>query len=268
MTSWDFPGTDPIDIIITLSSGSVAVSGEPTDTTIVELEAAKHGRDADELIAGVGVAFRDGVLEIEQPKQAGFLRSHAGLNLTVKAPAGSRCTVKTASADVACVGELAELDARTASGDVTAGQVSGPVQITTASGDVWVERAGETASVNTASGDVQLQQADGEVTVTTASGDLSIAAAAGSVRASSASGDINLHSTARGEVGLKTVSGDMLIGVEAGAEVYLDLSSLSGKIKSQLAETDGGSGAGLQLRCRSVSGDIRVVRAESPAPAE
>lgn len=266
MTSWDFPGTDPIDIIISLSSGSVAVSGEPTDTTIVELEAARHGRDADELISQVGVSFRDGVLEIEQPKQPGFLRSHAGLNLTVKAPAGSRCTVKTASADVACVGELAELDARTASGDVTAGQVSGPVQITTASGDVWVERAGETVSVNTASGDVQLQQAGGEVSVSTASGDLSIAAA-GSVRASTASGDINLHSTARGEVGLKTVSGDMLIGVEAGAEVYLDLSSLSGKIKSQLAETDGGSGAGLQLRCRSVSGDIRVVRAESPAPA-
>ncbi len=233
----------------------------------MELEAAKHGRDADELIAQVGVSFRDGVLEIEQPRQAGFLRSHAGLNLTVKAPAGSRCTVRTASADVACVGELAELDARTASGDVTAGQVTGPLQITTASGDVWVERAGETASVNTASGDVQLQpgrrRGDGDHGQRRPEHRRGGRVGPGQT----ASGDINLHSTARGEVGLKTVSGDMLIGVEAGAEVYLDLSSLSGKIKSQLEETDGGSGAGLQLRCRSVSGDIRVVRAESPAPA-
>ncbi|HEU5417998.1 MAG TPA: DUF4097 family beta strand repeat-containing protein, partial [Streptosporangiaceae bacterium] len=195
MTSWKFPGADPIDLFINLPAGSVAVSGEATDVTTVELVASRHGRDAEQLIAEVRVEFTDGRLEIVQPKTSGFLRiSSTGLDLTVKVPAGSRCTARTASADLSCVGELAELDARTASGDVTAGLVTGQLEITTASGDVFVEKAGAAAGVNTASGDIQLRRADGEVTATTASGDVSIGQPGGSVRASTASGDIVIRS--------------------------------------------------------------------------
>ena len=38
MRTWDFPGSDPIDIAITIGSGDVAVSGEKTDSTRVEGE--------------------------------------------------------------------------------------------------------------------------------------------------------------------------------------------------------------------------------------
>jgi hypothetical protein len=265
MTSWEFPGSDPIDIIVNLAAGTVALSGEPTDVTTVNLESGKSGRQRDEQIAAVQVSFDQGRLEIIQPKPTGFLRSLGNLDLTVKAPAGSRCTVRTASADVAGVGDLAQFDANTASGDVTAASVSGPLRVTTASGDVWLENAGADVNVHTASGDVRLRQAVGDVSVTTASGDVRIAVAGASVESTTSSGDVQIGSVSSGHTTVQTVSGDAVIGVAQGAGVYLDLSSVTGQITSQLEESDSSAGVNLEVTCRSVSGDIRIARADATA---
>jgi DUF4097 and DUF4098 domain-containing protein YvlB len=265
MTSWEFPGSDPIDIVVNLASGSVALSGEPTDVTTVNLKSSGAGRQRDEQIAAVQVSFDQGRLEINQPKNTGFLRSPGDLDLTVQAPAGSRCTVRTASADVACVGDLAKVDAKTASGDVTAASVSGALRVTTASGDVWLEDAGASVDVDTASGDIRLRQAAGDVSVNTASGDLRIGTAGASVAATTASGDVQISSVSAGHVRVKTVSGDTAVGVTRGAGVYLDLSSLTGRITSQLEESDGSAETNLEVNCRSVSGDIRITRADATA---
>jgi hypothetical protein len=266
MTSWKFPGSEPIDIFINIPAGSVAVSAEPTEATAVSLQASRSSRNAEQIVADVQVSFDHGRLEIIQPKSASLLRGHTGLDLTVKAPAGSRCTVRTASADVACVGELAELEAKTASGDVTAASVLGRLQVNTASGDVWVENAGATVDLNTASGDIRVRQAAGDVSVHSASGDVSIGLADSSVDANTASGDVKIGSVAAGRASVKTVSGDSVIGVAAGAGVYLDLSSVTGRITNQLAETDGeDDDVALDVNCRSVSGDIRITRASASA---
>jgi Putative adhesin len=265
MTSWEFPGSDPIDIIIDLAAGSVAVSGEPTDLTTVNLKSSKAGRQDDELLSGVQVSFDRGRLEISQRKSASFLRGLGGLDLTVKAPAGSRCTVRAASADVACVGDLGELDAKTASGDVTAASVSGTLRVTTASGDVWLESAGAGADVRTASGDIRLRQADGDVSVHSASGDVRIGAAGASVDIGTASGDVQISSISSGRASVKTVAGDTKIGVARGVGVYLDLSSLAGRITSQLEESDSSAEVSLEVTCRSMSGDIRIARADATA---
>jgi Putative adhesin len=265
MTSWEFPGSDPIDIIVNLAAGTVALSGEPTDVTTVNLESGKSGRQRDEQIAAVQVSFDQGRLEIIQPKPTGFLRSLGNLDLTVKAPAGSRCTVRTASADVAGVGDLAQFDANTASGDVTAASVSGPLRVTTASGDVWLEDAGAGVDVDTASGDIRLRQAAGDISVNTASGDIRIGTAGASVETTTASGDVQIGSVSAGHVRVKTVSGDTMVGVTRGAGVYLDLYSLTGRITSQLEESDSSTETNLEVNCRSVSGDIKVTRADATA---
>jgi DUF4097 and DUF4098 domain-containing protein YvlB len=261
MASWEFPGSDPIEIMINIAAGSVAVAAEPTDATTVSLESSRSGRNADQLLGEVKVSFEDGRLEISQPRSTSFLRGLGGLDLTVKAPPGSRCSAETASADVACVGELAGLDAKTASGDVTAALVTGPLSVRTASGDVWLEEAGGTVQVNTASGDVQLREAAGTVSVRTASGDVNVGPAAASVEVNSASGDVRISRVTTGSASVKTVSGDAQVGVATATGVYLDLSSLSGQISNQLDVTDGSGDVRLQVSCRSVSGDIKVVRA-------
>jgi hypothetical protein len=269
MATWEFPGSDPIEIIIDIPSGSVAVSGEETAATAVAVHSSGHGsRDPLADDEAVQVSFNDGRLEIVQPKNSGWLRGRASLEVTVKAPAGSGCTVRTASADVSCVGDLARLEAKTASGDVTATSVRGPAAVNTANGDVWLEQVGGAVAVRTASGDVRLSRAGADVSVVTASGDARIGTAGGSVSVQTASGDTEIASVRAGEANVKTVSGDTVIGVARGAEVYLDLSSLSGDVSSQLEETAAGGGVGLRVICRSVSGDIRIGRAAATADAQ
>ena len=141
--------------------------------------------------------------------------------------------------------------------------MTGPLEVHTACGDVWLERAGATAEVNTASGDVQLRQAGRRRLGADAPAATSpIGSAAASVHVQTASGDIAIGSAAAGEVSTKTASGDTQVGVAAGVGVYLDLSSLTGSISSELDETDGGDDVALQVSCRSVSGDIRITRAD------
>jgi DUF4097 and DUF4098 domain-containing protein YvlB len=268
MATWEFPGSEPIEMFIEIASGSVAVSGEPGPATTVTVHSSRHGHDDPLPPEELQVSFTDGRLEVIQPKSSSFLRGHASLDVTVQAPAGSSCTVRTASADVSCVGDLAVLEARTASGDVTAASVRGAAAVNTASGDVWLEQAGGPVAIRTASGDVRLSRAGADVAVVTASGDARIGTVGGSVTAQTASGDIEIGSVATGETNVKTATGDTSVGVARGAEVYLNLSSLTGTINSQLAEAAGGEGVALRVSCRSISGDIQIVRAAATADAQ
>lgn len=266
MSNWEFPGSEPIDIMIDIPAGSVAVAAEPAEVTTVRVEG--HGRDAERLLSELKVSFSEGRLEIIEPMNAlRTLRGSARLDVTVTAPQGSSCEAHTASADVSCLGHLGDLDIRTASGDVTAGTVAGSLQVKTASGDVWLERTGGTAKVKTASGDVQLRQADGEVQVQTASGDVAIGLAATSVQVQTASGDARVGSVSAGGVSVNSASGDIQVGVAAGAGVYLDLSSLTGTISSELDETDGDGDVRLQVSSRTVTGGIRITRADQAVVA-
>jgi hypothetical protein len=63
-------------------------------------------------------------------------------------------------------------------------------------------------------------------------------------------------------VQIKTVSGDVSVGVVPGLRIWLDLSSVSGRMNS-LLEDDGRSSDGpaeLTLSLRSVSGDMHIHR--------
>jgi len=77
-----------------------------------------------------------------------------------------------------------------------------------------------------------------------------------------ASGDVQLDRVGEGAVEVKTVSGDSEVGVTPGLRVWLDLSSMSGRMESQL-DDDGAAADGpaqLSLMMRSVSGDQRIRR--------
>jgi hypothetical protein len=260
MTHWEFPGCDPIEVFVDLAAGRVALAAEPTDVTTVEISASWSGR-GERLIPDVKVSFEDGRLEVIAPRRSGLWRGQAGLDLAITMPAGSRCAVRTASADVICSGDLADLDVHTASGDLTAGTVTGTVEANTASGDVRLDETGARTEVRTAGGDVRLARSGGDVTVRTASGDVTIGSAAASVTVATASGDVRLASVAAGRAEVATTSGDVAVGVAAGVGVYLDLASVTGSVNSRLDETEASDDVPLKVVCRTVSGDIRISRA-------
>ena len=264
MTNWEFPAAGPIEAGITTASGSVAVSAEPTEVVTVSLEPAEPGRGDEEIISQFRVEFDHGRLEVSGPKNWGLRRS-GSVDVTVGLPAGSRCRISTASADVTCLGELGELNARTASGDVRAARVSGPAVIKTASGDAWLDEVTSEARLDTASGDLRVERSGADLVASTASGEVSVGSAAGNVTARTASGDVRVDRVTAGEVSLTTVSGDITVGIPAGTGVYLNLSALTGRLSSQLDEAEEDGAGELSLQCRTVSGDIRVIRAAAAA---
>jgi hypothetical protein len=265
MTNWDFACSDPIDISIdNWISGAIVLSAEQTSVVTVEVDPARRRADVDDLLDQVQVAFEDGQLYIHGPRVSTFRRRHSGLDLTIKAPAGSSCAAKTVSADLSCVGDVSAVTLQTASGDLTAPSVSGDVTVRSASGDVLVDGVGGALTVHTASGDVQVSHVGGELRVDSASGDVSIGSCAGTAAVHTASGDVRLAAVSAGNIDIHSASGDVTIAVVPGIEVYLDLASNSGDIGSELDASDDGqdpSAAAVELRCRTLSGDIRIIKA-------
>jgi len=235
MPTWEFPGHDPVDLRVRIPAGDIAVSAAATQATTVALDGS------DRTLAATRVQFEDGTLSIIVPDQSGLF-SDGSVDVVVELPEGSSCRVHTASADVRCTGELAALDVHTASGDVSAERVSGHARVDTASGDVSLGTAAE-AEVESASGDVRIGQVSGGVAVRTASGDVQIEAASGPRT------DVN------------AASGDISVGVAPGIGVYLELSSLSGTVSSELEPGEESGGTDMTLQCRTISGDVRVSRA-------
>jgi hypothetical protein len=267
MPHWDFPGSDPIDVSVDLASGRLTLDAGPVSATTVDVVPSRFSRNAEKLIDEVRVSFDHGRLEITGPRRSGLFRGQGSFDVTVTLPEGSRCMARTSSADITCNGELGALDAHTASGDITAARVTGHLQAESSSGDIRMDETG-TAEIRTASGDVRLSRARDDVSVRTASGDVNIASASGDVSGNTASGDFRLASVARGSTEISTASGDVTVGVNRGVGVYLDLSSATGSAYSQLEETGPSDDIALGVRCRTASGDIRIIQAAAePAPA-
>jgi hypothetical protein len=258
MASWEFTATGPVQAEIKLPAGSVNVAATKTSTITVTLLSASAA--GERLIEETEVSFEAGSLAVRVPEKV-RVRGNPALDLRVGLPEGSRVTADTASADLLCSGELGGLRVKTASGDVNAGRVRGDVALSTASGDVRLADATGDVRVESASGDVVIERADGEIIVKTASGGVIVGEAGHSVTAGTANGDVRVDSIMTGLVDISSMSGDITLAVVPGATVYLDISTLSGRVSSEL---DSGAGAvdepELTLCCQTLSGDVRIIR--------
>jgi DUF4097 and DUF4098 domain-containing protein YvlB len=269
MTNWEFPCSEPATIRVTpWPSGSVAISGAETDVITVRVVPARRG--GEELLDHVSVSFEDGRLNVTGPRVS-FMRRNE-LDLTIKVPARSECEVHTASADVSCVGELGAVRVNTASGDVTVASAEGEVFLRSVSGDIFVDRAEDDARINTTSGDVRIAHVRGDLDVKAISGDVHVSEVGGSLTANTVSGDVDIREISSGRADIEALSGDVSVAVARGIAVYLDLSTMSGDVRNELDEADDGGRPGdsaeLEIRCRTISGDIRVRKASArPAPA-
>jgi Putative adhesin len=278
MPTWDFDTPGSVRLDLELPAGRVEIDTMPGDKTHVELEALTI--EAEDLIAEARVetvergATHEVRVLVAQPR-GWFISIGRGpeIRLRITCPRDASAYVRTKSADVIARGEFHEVDVKTASGDVNIGEVAADASVKTASGDVSLDTVDGRARVQTASGDVAIQRAGDDVTVQLVSGDLWIRDAAGSVHANTVSGDQRMEAVMEGVIEAHSVSGDVMIGVRRGSRVYVDANTISGSTNSELDLTDAPAGAPeedegplVEVRAKTVSGDVSIVRAAAPAP--
>ena len=260
MATWEYPCDAPVDVHVEIAAGTVGISGEPTDLITVHAERTGNGWPAagtDELT----VSYAGGRLTVTDDAEHGFRIRRHGYDVKITVPAGSRCTVRSGAADVGCDGDFGALDVRTSAGDVRSERVDGPADLHTASGEITLDEASGTARLETGSGEISVRRAGGDVVATTASGDIAIGTAEGSVTARSASGTVRVARVSRGATEVSTASGDIEVLVAPGIGVRLDLSTVTGRVTSDL-EPAGQDGPGdLRLTCRAVTGSVHVASA-------
>lgn len=189
------------------------------------------------------------------------------LAVTVTAPAGSRLAARTGAAGVELSGRAAGVAVRTGSGTARVAQVSGDADVTTGSGGIDLGSCTGRAQLRTGSGTVEVGSLGGPSRVRTGSGDITLGELTGDLEVRSGSGDVVLADAVSGEVRLGTGSGNVRVGVHSGVAAALDLTTGSGRARSELDVHGGapGSTPGLRLSGRTASGDVLVTRAAAVA---
>lgn len=263
--SYAFTTNQPLTLRLRNPAGDVQiVAGDVTETTV---EVVPRARSAEDAATRTRVELSaDGTrLDVEAPERR--FGSTTKLGMLVHLPTGSQVDVGTASADIVCRGELGGLQAMSASGDISAEQVDGDASVKSASGHVYLGAVSGEVDCKTASGDLRVGTAGGNCRGTSASGDLELGACGGEVSARTASGDVGVRQVERGNVQITTMSGDVNIGVRRGVTVWLDLSTLSGRTRSDLDHQDGpptDDSAVVSISIRTMSGDIALQRSNLP----
>lgn len=270
-----FDTQSPIRIRVELASGDVTVRLADTATTQVEVDG-----DSDDVIAQARVEMRGDELLVIGPRRTGFFRSTAQIDIDIEAPAGSSLDAQLRSADLRVMGTLSAATVQSGSGDVDLDEVAGELLAESGSGDVRVQRVDGTGRLragsgnlevstatdrlecHSASGDVSLGHLSGRSTVRTASGDVQVEDCAGDLGVTTASGDHTVQRARSGAVRLQSASGDVHVGVAAGTAAWLDVSTLSGSVSSELEGSDepGADESRVALHVRTVSGDIHLAR--------
>ena len=255
ITTHQTPG--PLDLDIRVQGGRVDIATADAAETTVEIEPLDGGDAAAAAVESVRQELRpagDGHrLVIEVPRRARlFGGNEPELLVRIQCPHGAGVVAKTASADLELRGRAGAFSTKTASGDVIVEAADGDVDIKTASGDVSIGAVAGRANVNTMSGDIVVGEASA------------------SVSAHTMSGDLRIERLAAGTVEMRSMSGDIVATVRPGVTLWIDASSMSGEVSSDLPVSDtapSGGDTDIELRASSMSGDIDLRRAEEATTA-
>ena len=261
----------PIELYVESHSGLITVTAADVSRTDVVVT----GKHADDYV----IEQRDDQIQVVAPRPGmGFLASgNRRVEITVVMPAQSALTVKTGSADTAVHGPITGLWVTTGSGNLSAELVDGVAELQAGSGDVRVvELRGDARiksgsgdvsvnrctdlTVSTGSGDVRIESVGGHLAIKTGSGDVQVGEAADDISLSTGSGDLTVDVARKGRYVVKGASGDVRIGVPAGTPVWTDISTLSGRVQSDLTPV-GAPAEGqdhLEIRATTASGDITL----------
>ncbi|KRB78587.1 hypothetical protein ASE01_04850 [Nocardioides sp. Root190] len=268
----------PVHLYVENGSGRIAVTATAPATAGATTTVRVSGARAEEV-----TVVQDGErISVIAPKwRTGFFGGNQSLDIEVEVPDGSHLVLKSGSADVDVVGQVATVRVKcgsagvrvervgdsavidTGSGDVALGAVAGDLRIRSGSGAVSVQSSSGAASISTGSGSVRIGYAARPVVVKTGSGDLEILESEDDVASTSGSGSVAVRRARRGRISAKGASGNVIVGVPAGIAVWTDISTVTGRVSSTLpsvGQPEPGADH-VELRVTTVSGDIALAPA-------
>jgi DUF4097 and DUF4098 domain-containing protein YvlB len=270
MQVFETPGS--VSLQIQLPSGRVGVTTADEPRTTVEV-IDRRGSDAADKIEVSAEPRGDGhLIRIEHRDRIrwGPIQISWGgdIEVRVTCPPGSNLEFASGSADLRVDGDLGDVSAKTASGNLKLGDVARKCQVKTASGDVEIGSIGAGGQIGTVSGDLTLASFEGELRARSVSGAVRMRSVRGPLQLSTTSGDVVIEALHGGEFRMQTVSGDVRIGVARGTRVWIDATSVSGDLSSELGLEDEepaaeaeGAAAVVPLQVKTVSGDVQIVHA-------
>jgi DUF4097 and DUF4098 domain-containing protein YvlB len=267
---------------IDVPRGKIAVTASETGETEISLYAPRGDVDALAWIAEAEVAEIGGEIVVRNPTRRWFGLIHCGpIEAVIKTPTGAAATLSMGAGKVETTGKLGALTATTGAGNVVI-QACGDARLRTGSGNVELEDAAGGVDAKTGAGEVSIRKAAGDVRITTGAGNARLGEITGAAHvttghgnieifhaggetaeAFTASGNIEVARADRGRVRAKTVSGRVSVGVPEGVAALLDVSTMSGRVRSDLAAS-GPPAEGeprVELVLSTVSGNVNVARA-------
>lgn len=277
-----FETPQPAKLRINVPSGRISVTAEATAVTRIELTAPNGDPNARDWIDQAEIVQLGDEIVVRGPKLRFSLFNLWGgsIEAIVHAPLGSDASLSIGAGRVETIGrmgavrantgagavhvaECADAHAHTGAGDVDIVAVSGSVDAKTGAGTVRVGKVGANAEIVTAAGNARIDEIAGAARMKTAHGNIEVGAAGDSLDAFTASGNVRVTRADHGYVRARTVSGGVSVGVANGVAAHLDLSTVSGRVRSEL-EASGAPADGeqrIELVLSTVSGNVSVARA-------
>jgi hypothetical protein len=273
-----FPVEGPVSLVVRAPAGAVEIEAADVSEATVELMAERE--NAEGAVQDAVIELRPGsdrpelLVDIQHGFRLGGRRGGPRISITfgggpsvraaIRVPAGSSVEVNSEAADVTGAGRFDRAEVKSAAGDVRLDEVEGDAQVKCVAGDVTLGTIGGAVNVNSISGDANVGKVVGPAVFQTVSGDIELREAESSVQAKTISGDVRIRAVVKGAVALQSVSGDLTVGLRSGSKLFVNARSTSGKTTSELEVRDeppANGGPLVELQAKSVSGDIRIVRA-------
>ena len=168
------------------------------------------------------------------------------------------------SGDIECSCAMArKMTVRSTSGDVTLEPVTEKtaenLRVSTVSGEAEVHGSAMDADISSMSGDVTVDGVFEKLEIKSTSGDVEFTGSVLDLAAASISGDADMtvENSSLKRITAKSTSGDVEITLPAGLNsVHAECSTVSGDCLSRVS--DAGRDAAVQIRAKSVSGDVTV----------
>lgn len=274
MRTESFDVADRAGLALRVPSGDVSVETGLEGRIELELVPLRDDDATREAIENAQVGIRPrkaggDEVYVEVQKRFGWLGRGPRIGVKARCPRGTHLECMTASADVVARGSYGDVAVKTASGDVLVDEVAGTLAVHTASGDARADSVGGDAALHGVSGDVIVGRVGGALAGHTVSGDLIVGPVEGEVTVNTVSGDVQLEEVAA-SARIQAVSGDVRVAVRPGLRVFIDASSVSGSMRSELdveSTPPAEEGPVVELRAKTVSGDVTIARARVGARA-